>query len=77
MKDSLSYILTKTIPDTTIAIEESEQDGLITLTATVPQEFMGKIIGKGGKNINAIKNLIKIQAIKENKKVEVNVIEKE
>ncbi len=76
MKDLLTYILDNTIPDAQATVEEVEQDGVITYTISVPQEFMGKVIGKNGKNINAIKNVLKIRAIKENKKVEVDVVEK-
>jgi predicted RNA-binding protein YlqC (UPF0109 family) len=76
MKELLSYILENTIPETKIDIDEDDQDGFITYKIYVPQEFMGRIIGKGGKNINAIKNVIKIRAIKENKKVDVDVVEK-
>lgn len=76
MKDLLAYILEQTIPEANATVDEDEQDGFLRLTITVPQEFMGKVIGKGGKNISAIKNVIKIRAIKEGKKVEVDVIEK-
>lgn len=76
MKDLLIYILEQTIPEANATVEEDERDGFLRLKITVPQEFMGKVIGKGGKNISAIKNVIKIRAIKEGKKVEVDVVEK-
>lgn len=76
MKDLLVYILENTVPEAEATVESEENDGFVRLTVYVPQEFMGKVIGKGGKNISAIKNVIKIKAIKENKKVEVDVIEK-
>lgn len=76
MKDLLAYILEQTIPEVNAVIEEEEQDGFLRLRVTVPQEYMGKVIGKGGKNISAIKNILKIRAIKEGKKVEVDVVEK-
>ncbi|HRN96512.1 MAG TPA: KH domain-containing protein [Candidatus Levybacteria bacterium] len=76
MKDLLIYILENTVPEANATVEEQEQDGFVRLTITVPQEFMGKVIGKGGKNISAVKNILKIRAIKEGKKVEVDVVEK-
>ena len=75
MKDLLSYILEQTVPEAKAKIESEEEDGFVRLTVSVPQEFMGKVIGKGGKNISAIKNILKIRAIKENKKIEVDVVE--
>jgi predicted RNA-binding protein YlqC (UPF0109 family) len=77
MKDLLVYILENTVPEAKATVESEENDGFLRLTVFVPQEYMGKVIGKSGKNISAIKNILKIRAIKEGKKVEVDVIEKE
>ena len=74
MKDLLSYILTS-ITDSTFEIEEEETDGFITYTVKAPQDIIGKIIGKNGKTIHSIKNLLKIKAIKEQKKIEIRVVE--
>ena len=63
--------------DTQITIDEQDVDGFVTLSVTAPQEQIGKIIGKNGKTINAIKQIVKIKAIKENKRVEIEVKEAE
>jgi hypothetical protein len=77
MRELLEYILTQTFSNPEITVSESEsEEGDIILTIHAPQEEIGKIIGKGGKVINAMKQLVKIQAIKENKRVEINVEEK-
>lgn len=76
MKDLLAFILDQIVPEAKSEITENEQDGFVKFEVTVPQEYMGKVIGKGGKNISSIKNILKIRAIKEGKKVEVDVIEK-
>lgn len=76
MKELLEYILTHTFSNTEITVSENEsEEGDVILTIHAPQEEIGKIIGKGGKVINAMKQLVKIQAIKENKRVEINVEE--
>lgn len=75
MKDLLEYILSKIIDNKDVSVTESEEDGSIILTIHSPQDEIGKIIGKGGKVINAMKQLVKIQAIKDNKRVEINVEE--
>mgnify|MGYP000947186274 CR=1 FL=1 len=75
MQELLEYILKSTIGNDDITVSQSEEEGSIILTIHAPQEEMGRIIGKGGKVINAMKQLIKIQAIKENKRVEINVEE--
>lgn len=61
--------------DTQITIDEQDIEGFVTLSVTAPQEQIGKIIGKGGKTINAIKQIVKIKAIKEDKRVEIEVKE--
>lgn len=75
MKDLLEYILQKTIDNKDVTVSESEEEGSVILTIHAPQDEIGKIIGKGGKVINAMKQLVKIQAIKDNKRVEINVEE--
>lgn len=77
MRELLEYILTNTIANEAITVTESEEDGSTILTIHAPQEEIGRIIGKGGKVINAMKQLVKIQAIRENKRVEINVEESE
>lgn len=76
MKELLSYLLTNILADEEkFRVEEEDVDGITTYKIFVPQETMGKIIGKGGKTINALKNILKIKAIKEQKRVEVEVLE--
>lgn len=53
-------------------ILETDSYGGQTLKATVAKEDMGKVIGKSGKTIRAIRNLIKALAIK--KSLHVNVV---
>lgn len=75
MKKLLELILDSIFDNKDITVDETEEDGIITLTIHAPQEEMGKIIGKKGKVINSMKQVIKILAIKEDKKVELQVAE--
>jgi len=74
MKDLLNYIL-ENIVEGKFSVEEEDQDGFIIYKVTVPADEIGKIIGKGGKTINALKNILKIRAIKENKKIDIQIAE--
>ncbi len=76
MKDVLEYIV-KNIVDNADAVNVAEEDidGVVTYTITPAKEDMGKLIGKGGKVIRAIRNLMKIPAMKESKKVQVQLAE--
>lgn len=75
MRELLEFILEKIIDSKDVTVSEREEDGVIVFTIHAPEEEIGKIIGKNGKVINAIKQLVKIQAIKQNSRVEINVEE--
>jgi len=58
-----------------IDIKEEEVEGVTNFVITVAPEDMGKIIGKGGKVIRAIRTVMKIPAIKNNKRIFVSLTE--
>jgi predicted RNA-binding protein YlqC (UPF0109 family) len=76
MKDTLFTIVTA-IVDNKDAVEISEEDneGVINFVIKVDPQDMGKIIGKGGKVIKSIRNVMKIPAIKNNKRIFVSLYE--
>ena len=55
------------------AVHESEHNGLVTLRLEVAESDKGKVIGKGGKVIKAIRTLAGAAAQKAGKKVSVEV----
>jgi len=72
MKTALSYILSSIVDSSDkISITEESDGELITFKVTVDKDDMGKVIGKNGKVIRAIRNVLKISAIKQNKKINV------
>lgn len=76
MKKALSYIISSIVDDPKkVEISEEEADGVINFTVTVAKEDMGKIIGKNGKVIKAIRNAVKIPAIKQGKKIYISLLE--
>ncbi len=76
MKDALHFLITSIVdnPDA-VVIDETEQEGIISFIIHVAKEDMGKIIGKEGKVIRAIRNVMKIPAIKQHKKIHVSIAE--
>jgi len=61
-------------PDAVIVTEvEGEQSLVIELK--VAQDDMGKVIGKQGRIAKAIRTLVKAAAVKENKKVIVEIVQ--
>lgn len=77
MKKILEYIVTSIVekPEE-VKITEEEQDEVVNLVIDVADEDMGKVIGKDGKVIKAIRNIMKISSIKQNKRVYVSLVEK-
>jgi predicted RNA-binding protein YlqC (UPF0109 family) len=76
MKDLLEYIVKSIVsnPDD-LKIEEEEQDNNVLLKLTVHKDDMGKVIGKEGKIIKAIRTLLKVRAINEQKRVDLQLVE--
>jgi len=59
-----------------VKIETTESDRNLQFKILVPKSDIAKVIGKEGKMIKAIKNLIKIRAIKENVFATIEILEK-
>jgi len=66
----ISYIITE---GTSFEINEELAEGLTVFTILVPETEIGKIIGKEGKVISAIRTLSRLKAIKEQKRILVKV----
>jgi uncharacterized protein len=76
MKDILEFIISAIVENQKeVKIDEQEEDGVVNLTITVAKEDMGRVIGKSGKIIRAIRNIMKIPALKQSKKVFINLAE--
>ncbi len=76
MKDTLHYLVASIVDNPKeVIIDESEQEGTIQFTITVAKDDMGKVIGKEGKVIRAIRNVMKIPAIKENMRINISLAE--
>ncbi len=72
MKDTLLYILTHIVdhPDAIIIEEQHDQDRIIYFL-TVSQEDMGKVIGKQGRIIRALRDIVKLMAAKDHLYVDI------
>jgi uncharacterized protein len=72
MKDTLLYILTQIVdhPEA-IAVEEATEESRIILHVRAHQDDYGKIIGKSGRIIKALRDLIKLIATKQNQYVDI------
>jgi len=76
MKKLLKYIISSTVdhPES-VKIEEKTTDEEVLLKLSVHPEDMGKVIGKGGKIIRAIRQLTHILATKRKKRFNLELVE--
>jgi len=76
MKDTLIFLLQQIVdhPDDIVVDEEGDQSRVL-LTIHANQEDLGKIIGKSGRIIRALRDLIKLMATKQNLYVDVVIAE--
>lgn len=72
MKNLLEFILIHIVtnPDA-IVVEETEQEGEMVYTIRVHQDDIGRVIGKSGHVIQAIRTLAKVRAIKEGTRIRI------
>lgn len=74
MIELITYILKNIVgkPDA-LVVEEAEENAVVTYKITADPEDNGRIIGKQGKIIQALRNICKILAIKENKQIRIEI----
>ncbi|PIT89383.1 MAG: hypothetical protein COU27_00610 [Candidatus Levybacteria bacterium CG10_big_fil_rev_8_21_14_0_10_36_7] len=74
MKEILTHIL-ENILQGPFEISEESSDEMTTFNLKINKEEIGKVIGKGGKTINSIKNVLKIKAIRDGIRIDIQVQE--
>lgn len=74
--EELLQLLTKSIVDNpdSVEIRKAEAEKTIIYEIKVAEEDVGKVIGKHGRIINAIRTLVKAAAVKEGKKVTIELL---
>ena len=75
MIDLVKYLVTQIVdnPDDITLDENVDETSTHIITLTVNPDDMGKVIGKGGKIISAIRELLKVKAIKQGKRVRLTL----
>jgi predicted RNA-binding protein YlqC (UPF0109 family) len=75
MKELLLYIVKALVdnPDE-IKINEVDRDGELVLELSVAPSDMGKVIGRQGRIVKAIRSVIKSAAARDNIRVNVDII---
>ncbi len=75
MKELVEFIAKSLVDDPfQVYVSEIEGENSVILELRVGPEDMGRVIGKGGRTVNAIRTLIRVLAAKQGKRVTLEVV---
>jgi uncharacterized protein len=79
MEDLLAFLARGLVddPDEVVVDSFEEDDGTIVLELSVGDGDAGKVIGRGGRTIVALRTLVKASSVRENRRVLVDVVDPE
>lgn len=77
MKELLEYLARQLVdePDKVEVEQFDEDDGTVVLELAVADDDYGKVIGKGGRTANALRTVVKAAAVKEGRRVLVDIVD--
>ena len=77
MKELLEYLARQLVdePEKVEVEQFDEDDGTVVLELAVADDDYGKIIGKGGRTANALRTVVKAAAVKEGRRVLVDIVD--
>lgn len=75
MKELVEFIAKSLVDDPSqVYVSEIEGESSVILELRVGPEDMGRVIGKGGRTVNAIRTLVRVLAAKQGKRVTLEVV---
>jgi hypothetical protein len=77
VKELLEYLARGLVsdPDAVVVIEVPEDDGTLVLELAVASDDYGSVIGRGGRTATALRTVIKLAAVKEKRRVFVDIVD--
>ena len=77
MRELLEYLARALVdqPDCVRVEEFDEDDGTLVLELSVGDDDYGQVIGRGGRTAHALRTVIKAAAVKDNRRVLVDIVE--
>ena len=77
MRELLEYLARALVdsPDQVTIEEFEEDDGTLVLELSVDEDDYGQVIGRGGRTAQALRTVIKAAAVKDNRRVLVDIVE--
>ena len=77
MRELLVYLAQQLVdePEKVEVEQFEEDDGTLVLELSVADDDYGKVIGRGGRTAQALRAIIKAAAVKDNRRVLVDIVE--
>jgi len=77
VRELLEYLARSLVdsPDRVKIEEFEEDDGTLVLELSVAEDDYGQIIGRGGRTAQALRTVVKAAAVKDNRRVLVDIVE--
>jgi predicted RNA-binding protein YlqC (UPF0109 family) len=77
VRELLVYLAQQLVdePDKVEVEQFEEDDGTLVLELSVADDDYGKVIGRGGRTAQALRTLVKAAAVKDNRRVLLDIVE--
>ena len=77
MRELLVYLAKALVdqPDRVEVEQFEEDDGTLVLELSVADDDYGQVIGRGGRTAQALRTVVKAAAVKDNRRVLVDIVE--
>jgi predicted RNA-binding protein YlqC (UPF0109 family) len=76
MRDLVEYLTRALVDDPdAVSVEEVEENGDLVLEISVADDDVGRVIGRGGRIANAIRTVAKAAAVREDRRVIVDILD--
>ena len=76
MRDLLEFLTRALVEDPgAVEVEEFEEDGDLVYEISVADDDLGRVIGKGGRVANALRSVAKAAAVKQERRVIVDILD--
>jgi hypothetical protein len=78
MKELIQFIATALVDNPTqVEVTEIKRGSQVIVQMQVAREDMGRIIGRGGRVVTAIRTLLRVAAAQEGKRASLDIVEPE
>ena len=74
MAELLAYLARELVDDPeAVRVEAEERDGSLVLLLHVAPDDIGKVIGRGGRIVRALRTVVRASAVREGQRVQIEI----